>query len=90
MIDSRLAAPPAFSETYVSPLPSHIQTPEMARRPETPEESAARRERYRKLAALIDEWAGDDPAYNERVGTLLVRELEEERRGDRSADDAAA
>ena len=77
-------------EGYVSPMPAHVVTPEMLRRPETDEEREARLARYRELARLLDQWATEDPEYDERVGALLEEELYKERYGVSRADDSAA
>jgi hypothetical protein len=34
-----------------------------------------RQRRYRQAAVLLTRWAHEDPAYDERVGTELEREL---------------
>ncbi len=75
---------------YVSPMPAHVMTPEMARRPETEEERAARMARQQELADLLLKWASEDPAYDEHVGALLEEELRKDRYGGRSVDDSAA
>ncbi len=77
-------------EGYVSPMPAHVVTPEMLRRPETEAARGDRAQRYKRLAELVRRWAEEDPEYNERVGSLLERELYEERYGGRRADDPAA
>ena len=77
-------------EGYISPMPAHVVTPEMLRRPETVEERADRMRRQRELADLIRQWAEEDPEYDERVGTLLEEELYKERYGVSRADDPAA
>lgn len=75
---------------YVSPMPAHVVTPEMLRRPEKADEREVRMDRHQRLAELIRQWADEDPEYNQRVGAILERELYEERYGHRRADDPAA
>ena len=43
--------------------------------PTDSELEAIRRERYRRLAGRLAEWCREDPAYDERVGEILEREL---------------
>ena len=57
------------------------------------ERDADRAERYRKAADLIEQWATEDPAYNEAVCKALDeldRELEEESRQRREQRDESA
>ena len=75
---------------YVSPLPKLVVTPEQARRPATPEEVAERRVRYRKLAELLEQWATEDPEYDEYAGAILEEELKKGRGGYEQADEPAA
>jgi hypothetical protein len=45
--------------------------------PTSEELEMIRRERYRKAAELLRQWASEDPEYDERVGALLEIELKD-------------
>lgn len=77
-------------EGYVSPMPAHVVTPEILRHPETEEQRADRIARHLQLAALLRQWMTEDPEYDERVGKILLEELEIDRFRLREADDPAA
>jgi hypothetical protein len=40
-----------------------------------PADDIVRAKRYQRAAMLLKKWAGEDPAYDERAGAALDREL---------------